>query len=186
VPAMHLATPLVYAADDAVQVVELPYANGNLVFVVALPRPGKPLAAAVARLHAVAGKAVEPTLVDLQLPRFTATGSFRLREVLQALGVTAAFDPARADLTGIDGGNSRLVVDEVVHRTWVDVDEQGTEAAAATAIVTKDAGAAPPPTAERMHVDRPFAFAIRDRSSGMVVIEGRVLDPRAAGGHRGS
>jgi serpin B len=178
VPAMHLAAPLAYAADDELQFVELPYANGDLAFDVAVPRPGRPLAAAVARLHAGAGRAVEPTLVDLQLPRFTATGSFRLRTVLKALGVTAAFDPERADLTGIDGGRSRLVVDEVLHRTWVDVDEQGTEAAAATAIVTKDAGAAPPPTAVKMTVDRPFAFAIRDRRSGLVVIEGRVLDPR--------
>jgi serpin B len=185
VPTMHLATRLVYAADDELQVVELPYASGSLVFEVAVPRPGRPLAAAAARLHAVAGGALEPTLVDLQMPRFTVTGSFRLSTALKALGIAAAFDPGRADLTGIDGGRSRLVVDEVVHRTWVDVDEQGTEAAAATAIVTKDAGAAPP-TAVKMTVDRPFAFAIRDRSSGLCVIEGRVLDPRPAGARRGS
>ncbi len=114
-------------------------------------------------------------LPPVRLPRFTYTSdSVSLNEPLQALGMRAAFKPGSADFSGIDGRHD-LFVSIVLHKAFVAVDEKGTEAAAATAVVF-DRTAAPedPP---RFVADRPFIFLIRDTRTGLILFMGRIVDP---------
>ena len=90
-----------------------------------------------------------------------------------ALGMNQAFLPGAADLSGIDGGTSLFVTD-VVHKATIAVDEKGTEAAAATAVVIGRQAA----VLSSLTVDRPFLFFIRDDATGAILFQGRVLDPR--------
>src|SRR5699024_8960293 len=104
--------------------------------------------------------------------------------MLEALGMTAVFDPDRADLGRMveDGADADLVISDVLHNAFISVDEQGTEAAAAT-VVTDVTSAAPAPEPEEpilLKVNRPFLFAIRDTESGTVLFLGRVMDPSAS------
>jgi serpin B len=124
--------------------------------------------------------------VRLWLPRFTFEyGPASLMQPLRALGMTDAFDRDRADFSGmLEGPTSEppLIIDDVLHKAFIGVDEEGTEAAAAT-IVLVPAGAAPgmptPPPPIEVHIDRPFLFAIRDTVTGTILFLGRVLDPNA-------
>jgi serpin B len=114
--------------------------------------------------------------VTVYLPRFKATCEFRLDKALAALGMSDAFDSDKADFTGMGGRKGDLYISAVVHKAFVEVNEEGTEAAAATAVVMR-------PTAVRMspqpvfRADHPFVFLIRDNRSGSVLFLGRVTDP---------
>ncbi len=173
VPTMHLRATLRYQRGDGYQAVGLPYAGSRLELVIILPdgSPG-PRAAGLAGLLA----GVAPRQVSLALPRFRVTTGFGLRPVLAALGMPLAFS-AEADLGGITTAR-RLRIDEVVHKAYIDVNEEGTEAAAATAVVIRAMArfAAGGPPVE-MIVDRPFLFAITDSRSGLPLFLGRVTDP---------
>jgi serpin B len=120
--------------------------------------------------------------VDLALPRFRAAPSvsMSLGETLAAMGMPRAFRPGEADFAGmLDGPYPRLFISRVFHRARVEVDERGTVASAASAVVVNIEGA---PAAARhvaLRVDRPFVFLVRDRASGMVLFMGRVADPAA-------
>ena len=119
-----------------------------------------------------------PRQVILALPRFKVTSGFALRPVLAALGMPLAFTDG-ADFSGITTAQ-RLRIDEVVHQAYIDVNEAGTEAAAATAVViTASARLARPDPPVEMIVDRPFRFAITDLRSGLPLFLGRVTDPTA-------
>jgi len=112
------------------------------------------------------------TLVDLQLPRFTLAHSVDLEPVLDRLGLEDLFKPRRANLSGIS--EVKLALSAALHRTFVAVDEKGTEAAAATAITLKIESA---DRATPFVVDRPFLFLIRDTRSGLFLFLGRFSDP---------
>ncbi len=112
--------------------------------------------------------------VTLKVPKFSFETSFGLTSALQAMGVEQLFQEGRADLSGIAGGPGDLYVSETFHSTFVAVDEQGTEAAAATALVSK-IGSAPPPA--EFFLDRPFLFAIVDDPTGQVLFIGRLMQP---------
>ena len=117
-----------------------------------------------------------PRQVSLALPRFRVTTGFGLRPVLAALGMPLAFS-TEADFSGITTAH-RLRIDEVVHKAYIDVNEEGTEAAAATAVVVRAmARFAPGGPPVEMIVDRPFLFAITDSRSGLPLFLGRVTDP---------
>jgi serpin B len=139
----------------------LPKAGGKLVDV------------ETALLRGDVTKAVAQEQVAVRLPSFKIAGTHRLREVLLALGVRAAF--GAADFSGI--AEERLTVYDVVHQTWIQVDEKGCEAAGATAVVMK-LGGRPPAATKTFVADRPFAFTLRDRTTGLVLFIGRVDDPR--------
>ena len=122
---------------------------------------------------------LEPWAADysIQLPKFKQEQSLSLVQTLQALGMQAAFSGAMADFTGISA-EQRPVISEVVHKAFVDVSEQGTEAAAATGIHIKALAMRP----ERSRtvefiVDHPFLFAIRNQVSGQILFMGRVVNP---------
>jgi serpin B len=119
---------------------------------------------------------LEPGKVKLLLPRFQAElGSASLVPLLKAAGVKALFEPGRADLSALAGSPGELWVSDVLHGAFVKVDEQGTEASGATAVVitTKSARPALPVVA----VNRPFLFFVRQRGSGLILFAGRVGHP---------
>jgi serpin B len=194
VPTMRLRARLPYLRGDGYQAVELPYAGTRLGMVIVLPDPasgpdsGDPAATGPGTLLAAGAvpgagpgglrAGLAPRQVILALPRFKVTSGFALRPVLAALGMPLAFTD-EADFSGITAAQ-RLRIDEVVHQAYIDVNEAGTEAAAATAVVmTASARLARPDPPVEMIVDHPFRFAITDRRSGLPLFLGRVTDPTA-------
>ena len=194
VPTMRVRARLRYLRADGYQAVELPYAGTRLGLVIVLPDPspgpgsGDPayagpgglLAGGVAPGAGPGGlrAGLAPRQVSLALPRFRVTSGFALRPVLAALGMPLAFTD-EADFSGITTAQ-RLRIDEVVHQAYIDVNEAGTEAAAATAVVmTASARLMDPEPPVEMIVDRPFLFALTDLRSGLPLFLGRVTDPTA-------
>jgi serpin B len=189
VPTMHAVESFRFVAKDALKAVELPYKGGQMSMLVVLPDAVDGLAALEAsltgeRLDGIA-RSLAATRVHVSLPKFEVDppGSLALGEVLRSLGMTDAFSPAQADFTAIadpPDPRDRLFLSEVFHKAFVKVDEKGTEAAAATAVVMQRAAAALARPAE-FKADHPFLFFIRDNASGMVLFMGRVSDPGSSG-----
>ena len=156
---------------------EMPYEGGDLSMLVLLPTARDGLAELEAsltldNLHLWASQLWEDN-VQLQLPRFKLDFRFMVNGVLSALGMDDAFRPGAADFSGIAGKESRFYIDLIIHQAFVQVDEVGTEAAAATAIVERSM----PPT---FRADHPFFFLIRENSSGSILFLGRVANPAAS------
>ncbi len=179
VPLMRQTESHGYTAGDDYQAVELDYNGRELSMVVILPDEGS-FGDVEARLSPeflgeVTGGLSHERLI-LWLPGFTFEWGEMLNGPLGALGMTDAFDGQRADFSGIDGTRD-FFIGLVIHKAYVAVDEAGTEAAAATAVVMVGAGPTPPSYRE-VRVDRPFLFFIRDKETGSILFIGRVLDPR--------
>ena len=156
----------------------LPYLGGKLAMTVVLPDPGR--LAGVEGLVADRGwsavlDAPAHERLELRLPRFTVRAAARLSEVLAGLGMATAFTDD-ADFSGFTR-DEQLKISEVLHEAFVAVDERGTEAAAATAVVMQRAAGLPVPPVPFV-VDRPFLFAIHEVETGTPLFVGRVLDPR--------
>ena len=168
---------------DAFQAVDLPYKDPRLSLSVFLPRARDGLSAfeagltdaglrdALARLDAE-----RPRDVRLHLPKFKAETSYSLIDPLTALGMGIAFDRNRADLRGI--GDAQLYISGVFHKTFLRIDEKGTEAAAATAVVVRTVSRRPDPPVFR--ADHPFFLVLRDKTSGAVLFMGRIEAPQPA------
>jgi serpin B len=160
------------------QLAELPYKGGELSMVVLVPGKHDGLPALEAKLSAKAldgwlAKAQDAKDIDLFLPKFRIeTDAMLLKEPLQKLGMRAAFDNGAADFTGMHTGTERLFVNSVVQKAFVDVNEEGTEAAAATAVEFQRISDRLPFAA-----DRPFVFLIRDAKRGTILFMGRVMKP---------
>jgi serine protease inhibitor len=121
--------------------------------------------------------------VNLFLPRFKFTwGSVDIRYQLAALGMALAFERSKADFSGINGqeppSEKALFIASVFHKTFVEVNEEGTEAAAATAVVMTLGALDPPAPVPLFRADHPFLFAICDQKSGAVLFLGHIADPR--------
>jgi serpin B len=176
---MRATSPRAYLRGDGYQAVLLPYRDASLAMAVMLP--DGPLAALRPKVSAVglggllAGAARHQ--VALSLPRFRLEASFDLIPDLRRLGVTEAFK-GDADFSGITDAEP-LRIGAVAHKAYIDVDEQGTEAAAATGVSVTAMAAfrAPPPVT--MVVDRPFLFAIIDTATSLPFFLGQVSHPRA-------
>jgi serpin B len=173
-----------YTANADFQAVELPYSGDELSMVILLPRQIDALGqmenqlnpAFLARLLAQMKK----QNVEIFLPRFKLESRFELNDTLAETGMPDAFNPWKADFSGINGLRQDLYIFGVYHKAWAEVTEEGTEAAAATAVVLGDSVVAkspPPPPVFR--ADHPFVFLIRDTRSGSVLFIGRLADPRA-------
>lgn len=186
VPFMVQTESFAYAALDTMQAVQLPYTSPGFAMTILLPDDGQFDAAEDAfdpdALHAALAN-LDRTEVRLYLPKFEFEFSASLADTLQALGMTDAFDPARADFTGmVENGTpppgENLVIGDVLHKAFIAIDEEGTEAAAATAIIMETAADAMPDEPIELRIDRPFLFAIRDTRTGAILFLGRVTDPR--------
>lgn len=166
--------PYLYAHADGVQVVELPY-KGGLSMVVFLPDAQGGVEALGAKLGARYADWVgllSEQKINLGLPRFKARTTRRLENDLMALGMKLAF--GKADFTGITR-TLPLAISAVIHEAVIEVNEEGTRAAAATAVVMRGGGMPHPiPT---VRADHPFLYVIRDPSSGVILFVGRVANP---------
>ncbi|SDQ21062.1 serpin family protein [Natronobacterium texcoconense] len=173
---MHQSAELQYADVDGHQLVELPYANGDTSMIVVLPAEGEFEAFeesfTVDRLATMLEETSRPE-VDLAMPRFGVESKFSLVETMRELGMERAFGGG-ADFSGmVEGDDGGLFVDDIVHQSFVEVDEEGTEAAAATAVIMAESA---PPDQVEMTVDRPFLFYIRDRPTETPLFVGRIVD----------
>jgi len=177
-PMMSQTESFGYAEGDDYQAVELPYDGGELSMVIFLPREDHFEAFEGAldaeQVDAIVN-ALEQRQVALTMPKFEFESAFKLKPALAAMGMPVAFTEG-ADFSGMTGGHD-LFIKEVVHKAFVSVDEAGTEAAAATAVIMKLT--ALPPKLVEVTVNRPFVFLIRDIETGTVLFLGRVVDPGA-------
>jgi serpin B len=179
-PFMNQAEYFGYVDGDGYQAVELLYDGRELSMVVIVPDSGAFTAFEGSLSHtAVASvtQGLQQQRVALAMPKFSfSSGSISLKPILTSLGMPVVFEPVQADFSGIDGSRD-LHVSDVLHKAFVAVDERGTEAAAATAVIIGATSMPPPPIP--VNVDRPFVFLIRDIQTGAVLFVGRVLDPTA-------
>ncbi|WP_336343428.1 serpin family protein [Halalkalicoccus ordinarius] len=184
VPIMRRDGSFPYTEVGGHQVIDLPYVGEEVGMVVVLPAEGEferiEAGLDVGRFSTL-DDALEPREGTIALPRFGFESGFALEEALSALGMEVAFDEREANFDGIaplEELDGNLYVDDVYHDTFIAVDEEGTEAAAATGVVIREESAPADPF--EMIVDRPFLFAIRDRPTGSVLFLGRVVDAVAA------
>lgn len=174
-----------YVHEEGFQAVSVPYAGGQFQWVVVLPDDANNLASVEGRLTParLASFATAPaTEVRLWLPRLKLEPPVvRLKALLQKLGIKAAFSDRDADLTGMWSAGDpaeRPVLDEVFHRAFLELDEDGTKAASASAVVVRKKNGVPHDVPHQVvRCDRPFLFAIQHVPTGACLFLGRVADP---------
>jgi serpin B len=179
---MHLRTRMGYSENETTQLVELPYAGDRLSMVMLLPRTRYTLSNLEANCSAeglaklINSRRTEDVI--LTMPKFKSTFTASLASPLQTLGMRDAFSLGTADFSGVDG-TRELFISEVFHKAFCEVNEEGTEAAAATGAVKTLASARPlvPPPPKVFQADHPFLYFIRDVQTGSILFMGRVSDP---------
>jgi serpin B len=172
--------------EDSIALLELPYCGGDLSMIILLPYPDfvppdtelpslpdLEQRLTVDKLSAWLAKLDQDSWheVWVSLPRFSTSQAFDLKKELQSLGMASAFDVIAANFSGMDPANY-LVISDVIHKAFVDVNESGTEAAAVTLVVAKSKG-----MRDRFTVAHPFIFLIRENGSGSILFLGRIVDP---------
>ena len=172
---MHQTRRFRYTETGELKILEMPYVGGDLSMIVLLPREKTGLAGVERYLTL---KSLRIWLRQLQeedlivsVPRFKAGSDLLLNDVLKGMGMKDAFAAGAADFSGMTGGKE-LFIGAVVHKALVEVAEEGTEAAASTAVVMKKG-----PAPKQFRADHPFIFLIRDKISGSILFMGRVADP---------
>jgi serine protease inhibitor len=194
VPIDKVDPKTVYPDDRGFQMLEMPYKGGQMSMVLIVPRSADGLASVeklltAANLQTWLDKA-EKRAVHVSIPKFKLETKYAMEKVLQALGMVRAFqDPRRPDGAQFDGMSAsedpreKLYISKVLHKAFVEVNEKGTEAAAATAVLMPKAEAAPitVPFLPRFNADRPFVFLIRDVKTNSVLFLGRVTNPKEKG-----
>jgi serine protease inhibitor len=189
VPRMAQSGRFDYFETPQLQAIRLSFGDGDLAMEVLLPAKSSSLGALEAELTAEHWTSWQAQYVPrsgtIELPRFELKSNYRLNDPLQALGMTRAFHPDGAQLTGIFASapgqlrTGRFVISSVVQSTYWKVDEEGSEAAAVTTTGIRAAAVARPVEPFRMIVDRPFFCAIEDRRSGALLFIGAIYDPAA-------
>ncbi len=179
VPMMNQTGFFKYFDEGNFQTLELPYVGSQLSMVVFLPKKVDGLAEFEQSLTAQNLTQWLPQLqrheVVVTLPKFKVTAEFVLNQILSKMGMPLAFSGA-ADFSGMSEEKA-LDLSAVIHKAYVDVNEEGTEAAAATAVTIVGASLGPPPAI--FHADHPFVFLIRDNSSGSILFLGRLAQPQS-------
>jgi serpin B len=184
VPTMSKVAGYAVTARSGYRAIRLPYAIRAIGMVIVVPDAVDGLPAVTAKLDAEELAGLFTTLrttpaksVSLALPRFKSAFKADLIPPLRQAGMRLAFDRTGADFSGMTGRpGGGVVIDQIVHRAVIDVDEDGTEAAAATAVgITMSSAALSP---EPFRVDRPFLYYIVDEATGAILFQGRVADPR--------
>lgn len=177
---MHGNQDTLYGAGDGWEAVELPYAGTPVSMLVVMPDEGTADAFQEsldgAGLEAIVAS-MENRSVDITMPKFSFRSSATLRQALAGLGIEVAFGE-RADFSGIlsSGG---IQIEDVIHKAFIDVDEAGTEAAAATAVIMSTGSGGSEPAEAPLVLDHPFFFFIRDVPTGALLFAGRINDPTA-------
>ena len=178
-PMMYQKAKFGYTENNTAQILSMPYKGKDLSMLVLLPKKVDGLADMAKKLTAgdlaaFAAKARQRE-VRVYMPKFKMTSQFSLKQVLTAMGMSEAFVPGKADFSGMNGKKD-LFISAVIHKAFVDVNEEGTEAAAATGVVIGLTSVMPPPLVFR--ADHPFLFVIRHDRTGAILFMGRVMDPR--------
>jgi serpin B len=182
-PLMHREGRFSYFDGGTFQVLEIPYKSKELSMIVFLPKDAGGLSALEpsltgSNLRQWLGKLASVTKVIVTMPKFKMTQQFELGSTLSAMGMPQAFSGS-ADFSGMTGHRD-FAISEVIHKAYVDVNEEGTEAAAATAVTMRAlamrAPEGPPPV---FRADHPFVFMIRDNRSDSILFMGRMADPRS-------
>ena len=180
VPMMHQQSQFRYAAFPDCQVIDLPYSGEDLSMLIVLPKKVDGLSELEKSLTVDNLKTwtsrLRQTKVSVFIPKFKMTCQFQLKSVLADMGMPQAFDSRRADFSGMTP-KPDLFISAVIHKAFVDVNEEGSEAAAATAVVMKLRSRPKPPPVFR--ADHPFVFFIRDNRTGSVLFLGRVMNPKS-------
>ena len=174
-PMMRQTESFGYARGTGYQAVELLYDGGEISMVILLPDKGNfdPFEKSLnAELASQISKGLRRERIELTMPSFEFEAQFKLGETLKKMGMSDAFDQQLADFSGMDGTKD-LSISDVFHKAFVLVNENGTEAAAATGVVIGVTSLPP-----RVTVDRPFIFLIRDIATNTTLFVGRVMDPR--------
>ena len=179
VPVMETEGDFVYAERDGYRVLELFYGRGNFSMLVFLPDEGiSPddlvQAFTVEEWNELADGLMYPHNLDIRLPKFSFDFDIELNEPLIRMGIEDAFIDGKADFSGINPDES-LVISKVKHKTFIDVDEEGTEAAAVTSVEIIRTSLPPAPLA--FHVDRPFVFALKEKYTNALIFIGKVMEP---------
>jgi serpin B len=184
-PTMYNSGGYEYLKGPSFQGLVLPYEKGQISMLILLPDRVDGLPALERSLSAsnlekwMASLSYQHEVI-VYLPRFKITQQFELSSTLKDLGMKSAFDGNSADFSGMTGDKS-LAISAAIHKAYIDLDENGTEAAAATAVVMEMATAmpsrTPPPPPIYFTADHPFLFLIRDNASGAILFMGRVIDP---------
>ncbi len=178
VPMMSQTESFGYAESESYQVVELPYDGDELSMIILLPTSGQFEAFEEilnAKLVNTIINGIQQRQVSLSVPKFEFETSFKLNEALIVMGMPAAFSDT-ADFSGMTGQRD-LFISDVIHKAFVSIDEEGTEAAAATAVIMKLTAFPGEPV--EVTVNRPFIFLIRDIETGTILFLGRILNPVA-------
>ena len=166
-----------YSDGDSYQAVQLPYDGNELSMVILLPELNqfKTFEASLTgkKINQII-QSLQGNQVELAMPKFKIEAEFGLNGALKQLGMQDAFDPNKADFSGMNGNND-LYITDVVHKAFVSVDEAGTEAAAATGVVVGTTSM--PVDIKVMNIDHPFIFFIRDIQTGTILFMGRVINP---------
>jgi len=179
VPMMKQTESFGYTKGKGYQAVELLYDGGELSMVILLPEAGKFEAfeeGLQAQKISDIINSLQSTRVTLTMPQFEFESEFSLKDTLAGMGMPIAFSPYEADFSGMTG-NRELFISAVLHKAFVAVDEAGTEAAAATAVIMKRVAAYKPPI--EVTIEHPFIFLIRDIETGAILFVGRVMNPGA-------
>jgi serpin B len=179
---MHHRTTFGYVQADGMSMLEMPYHGGDAAMWIVLPDAVDGLAELEQTIDATKlaawADAMTHEPIGVAIPRFEIDppGATELRGPLASLGIRDAFSD-RADFRGI-AADGRLFISDVFHKAFVQVDEQGTEAAAATAVaIDVSAARPPPPTSVRFRADHPFLYFVVDKTSGLILFMGRIVDP---------
>ncbi|MCH8327288.1 MAG: serpin family protein [Candidatus Marinimicrobia bacterium] len=177
---MKQEADLLYGRDDNFQMVDLPYGDGLFRMTVLLPRDGVHVDSVAGMLTPEAWSGwidqLDTTGIVLELPRFKFQYKLKMNDVLKSLGMAVAFDERNADFTRMFAART-LFISRVLHQSFVQVDEKGTEAAAATIVEISRISASSDPTYRSFRVDRPFIFVIREKTSGTMLFIGKVMEP---------
>jgi len=182
-PIMQQSGKYNYYEDKTFQAVSLPYGDGGVSMYVFLPKAGVSLDELQKSLTASNWdswmKQFVQTQGEISVPRFKVEYEVGLNDALKSLGMGVAFDPNRANFTGIVQGSENAFISRVKHKTFAEVNEEGTEAAAVTSIEMRVTSVMRPPKTFRMMIDHPFFFAIRDNKTGTILFMGSIVDPVA-------
>jgi serine protease inhibitor len=180
-PMMHQSGKYRYFEGQGFQAVSLPYGNGRISMYLFLPATGSSLVEFQKNLSAANWdtwmREFAVTDGEIAVPRFKVEYEITMNDALKALGMGIAFDASRADLSGIIKTSENAFISEVKHKTFVEVNEEGTEAAAATSVGVFTTSVMQPRKPFRMIVDRPFFCAIRDNQTGTLLFMGSITDP---------
>jgi serpin B len=182
VPMMHQTGQFEYVENDEFQAVKLPYKANELSMVILLPRKTDGLPAVEKSLTAESLSKwiaqMHSSQVELAMPKFTFSGEFNLKDALASMGMPDAFDASKADFSGMTGEKD-LFIGAVLHKAFIAVDEEGTEAAAATAVVMVGCAAPGEEKPKIFRADHPFLFLIRHEATGEILFIGRLANPQA-------